>query len=288
MSRLTIEEFSQAFRSVVPESDEVIVLYSGLWAFGHRFGIRPAELVDHLIESMLEVLGPERTLIMPTYFGEFPRSKVYDLIRSRPYTGAIADRFRMWPGSIRTRQPMDSYAVCGPRAGEVLAQPCTTAWGDDSVLGWFDRVDARHVILGVPWHLSCAYCHRGEEVLGVPFRYYKRFGGALLSDGEPKGECQEIMYVRPFDVDPKLSYKPTRDRLGELGLVLESDHPDFQLQSSLSSDILEVSLQLLEANPLIFVGDSEAIRLWIASGREQEIAQLRADQTPPFAQRALQ
>lgn len=287
MSRLTIAEFRAAFRSVVPEDDEVIVLYSGLWGFGHRFGIKPAELVDLLIGAMLEVLGSNRTLIMPTYFGDFPRSRVYDVIRSQPYTGAVADRFRRWPGCERTRQPMDSYAVLGPRAAEVLAQPCTTAWGDDSVLGWFDRVDARHVILGVPWHLSCAYCHRGEEVRGVPFRYYKRFSGVLMNDGQSGEECQEIMYVRPFDVDPKLSYKPIRDRLGELDLVIESPHPDFQLQSSSSSDILSVSLELLKENPLVLVGDPAAIARWIHDGREQEISQLRPDQRPPFAQRSL-
>lgn len=282
--RLTIDEYKTALREVVGPADEVVVLYSALWGFGHRFGMRPEALTGALIEATLETLNPSCTLLMPTFFADFPRTRRFDLVLGKPYTGALPDRFRAWPNVQRTRQPMDSYAVYGPRAAEVLARPCSTAWGDDSVLGWFDAVDARHVILGVPWHLSCAYCHRGEEVAGVPFRYHKRFAGTLLENGLERGLCEETMYVRPFDVDPGLCYKPIRDRLGELGMVIESGHPDFHLQSSLSSDILRVSIELLNRDPLVFVGNKAEVTEWIANGRDAELERLAQDQRPRFEQ----
>jgi len=283
-TRLSIDDFKTALSEVVRPTDEVVVLYSGLWGFGHRFGMRPDALMGALIEATLESLDSACTLLMPTFFADFPRTRRFDVMLSRPYTGALPDHFRMWPGVKRTRQPMDSYAVYGPRATEVLARPCTTAWGDDSVLGWFDVVDARHVILGVPWHLSCAYCHRGEEVAGVPFRYHKRFAGALLENGFERGRCEETMYVRPFNVDPGLCYKPIRDRLGKLGLVIESERPDFQLQSSLSSDILRVSIELLDRDPLVFVENKAGVADWIANDRDAELERLAPDQRPPFEQ----
>ena len=287
LMRLRIDDYKNALHEVVCPEDEVVVLYSALWGFGHRFGMRPAALVDALIEATLETLGPACTLLMPAFFADFPRTRRFDLALSKPYTGALPDRFHTWPGALRTRQPMDSYAAHGPLAAEVMARPCTTAWGDDSVLGWFDAVNARHVILGVPWHLSCAYCHRGEEVVGVPFRYHKRFVGTLLEDGTELGPCEETMYVRPFDVDPGLYYKPIRDRLGELNLVLESAQPDFQLQSSLSSDILLASIELLDRDPLAFVENKAAVTDWIANGRDIELVRLAPDQRPPFAQRPI-
>ncbi len=282
--RLSIKDYINALREVIRPADEVVVLYSALWGFGHCFGMRPPALVDALIEATLETLGPARTLLMPAFFADFPRTRRFDLALSKPYTGALPERFCTWPGVLRTRQPMDSYAAHGPRAVEVMACHCTTAWGDDSVLSWFDAVDARHVILGLPWHLSCAYCHRGEEVVKVPFRYHKRFVGTLLENGTELGPCEETMYVRPFDVDPGLSYKPIRDRLGELNLVLESAQPDFQLQSSLSSDILRVSIELLDRDPFAFVENKAAIINWIDNGRERELMRLAPDELPQFSQ----
>ena len=287
MQRLTIAEFKEAFRSVVPDGDEVVVLYSGLWSFGHRFGIRPAELVDRLIGAILEVIGPDRTLLMPTYSYQFAGEHIYDISRSQPFTGAVADRFRLWPGSERTRQPMNSYAVFGPRKDEVLKRPCTTSWGSDSVMGWFDEVNARHVMLGVPWHLSCSYCHRAEEVVGVPYRYHKRFNGVLQDNGETLGECHEVLYVRPFHVDPQLSYERIRSRLGELDLVIESGHSEFQLESSLSSDILRVATKLLTDDRMAFVGDPVRAKQWIRDKRNDEIKEIPPERRPPFDQRPI-
>lgn len=287
MQRLTISEFKEAFRSVVLDGDEVVVLYSGLWSFGHRFGIRPAELVERLIEAVLEVMGPDRTLLMPTYSHGFASDRIYDISRTQPFTGAVADRFRLWPGSKRTRQPMNSYAVFGPRKDVVLKRPCTTSWGSDSVMGWFDEVNARHVILGVPWHLSCSYCHRAEEAVGVPYRYHKRFNGILQDNGETLGECHEVLYVRPFHVDPQLSYERIRSSLGELGLVIESGHSEFQLESSLSSDILRIATELLTEDRLAFVGNRAAVQQWVLDGRSREISELQPEQAPPFDQRPI-
>lgn len=284
MPRLTISEFRTAFSTVLSDENDVVVLYSGIWGFGHQFGMSPTTLVDTLIDEIIDIVGTNCTLVMPSYVADFPKTRRYDLVKSKPYTGVISARFIEYPGSVRTIKPMDSYVAFGPKSDELMRLPCSTSWGNDSVLGWFEQVNARHVILGVPWHLSCAYCHRGEEALGVPYRYHKRFSGNFFNDGIPIGRCEEVMYVRPFGVNPKLDYKPTHNLLVERGMVLDSGHHDFQLQSSSSKDILSATMDLLNDDAYVFVGAADAVQNWVQNGRQQEIRDLSPAQTPPFKQ----
>jgi aminoglycoside N3'-acetyltransferase len=276
---LSLDDFRGALDEVIADGDDFVVLYAGIWQFGHRFGLRPEALLDCLIAALLNRIGPRRTLVVPAYVSNFPETRKFDLIRSLAYTGVIANRLLQHSQAIRTAQPMDSYVAIGPHARDISALPCTTAWGDDGVMGFFDTVDARQVILGVPWHSSCSHCHRCEEVVGVPYRYYKRFAGRLLNNGEDVGPCQEVMYVRPRRVDPMLDYSPIRRRLAEVDAVRFSEScPELMLESASSRDITRHSCDLVRENPLVFVNDRDAIKAWIADDREAEIAGLVPDE----------
>jgi aminoglycoside 3-N-acetyltransferase len=279
VTRLSLAQFRDAFARIVPADDEVIVVYSGIWSFGHLFGLPPLALANGLIDAMLEAIGPARTLVMPAYTSDFPRRRVFDLMKTPAYTGVLPNLFRLRPDVQRTPKPMDSYAAYGPQADELVRRPCTTAWGNDSVLGFFDQVNARQVVFGAPWHLACAYVHRCEEVARVPYRYFKRFSGEFLVNDVQQGRCEEVMYVRPFDVDPKLSYKRIRDEMARRNLVVEAiELPELGLECASSRDILDTSLRLLEADPFVFVGARDEVARWVDEGRERELARLRPDE----------
>ena len=54
MPRPTIVEFKRQFRDVIDPLDSIVVVYSGIWTFGHRLGLPIAQIPAALIEAMLK------------------------------------------------------------------------------------------------------------------------------------------------------------------------------------------------------------------------------------------
>ena len=278
--RLSIADFRQCLAEVIAPGDQVVVIHSALWPFAHRFRMPSQILVGTLLDNILEVLGPNRTLVMPTYTLDFPKTGLFDLVHSRPSTGALAEAMLWRPGMLRTPKPMNSYVVWGPHATDIMALPNTTAWGKDSTMGFMERVDARYVMLGVPWYLGCSFYHLGEESMRVPYRYFKRFVGRLARGGMELGLCEETMYSRSLDVVPQFRYEAPGALLRKDGLILECSHPGIPLESARASDILRVLIRLLEEDPYAFIVNRREVERWVHCSKQEEIASLPPEQCP--------
>jgi aminoglycoside 3-N-acetyltransferase len=77
---------------------------------------------DAVIDAILEVLGPEATLLMPVYPMNKSTIEVahdpapFDLVNDRSYMGSITENFRKRPGVYRSAHPTHSVAAMGPDA----------------------------------------------------------------------------------------------------------------------------------------------------------------------------
>jgi hypothetical protein len=179
---------------------------------------------------------------------------------------------------LRSSRPIYSYTACGPRAQEIRDLPATTSWGDDGPMAWMYSQDCRIVVLGVPWHLSCSFIHRAEEMLRVGYRYFKRFPGLLLEDGVELGPVAETMYVRSAAVPPALDYRPASLAIAAKPSFRASGDPRLPAESARARDVLDASLACLSADPFAFVTNQAEVADWIAAGRDQEMAGLAPDE----------
>lgn len=279
-SPITLDDIARSLERVIAPDDSIIVLHSGIWRFGHLIRPMSRDLPAKLVDCILEAIGT-RTLVVPAYtVSQFPRSRVFDLHESKPETGAIPVAMMSRPGVSRTRQPMNSYLVHGSRARDILACRNSTAWGADSVMGFLNAPDVRFVTLGEVWHEACSYYHHAEELLQVPYRYYKRFSGRLLDNGQEIGTCDEVFFVKPWDVPCDDFYAGPEERLAARGLILDAEDSRFLLQSARMSDIVAVTCEILQENPYFFIRNSDVVRAWVTSGRQNEIDRLEPHQRP--------
>jgi aminoglycoside 3-N-acetyltransferase len=78
---------------------------------------------ESVICGLLEALGPEGTLLMPSlsYAHVTAANPFFDLRRTPSNVGVIPETFRTRPGTQRSLHPTHSVCARGPLAGELLA-----------------------------------------------------------------------------------------------------------------------------------------------------------------------
>jgi hypothetical protein len=280
LASLTETDLRTALTNAIRPDDECIWISGGIWTFASRLGWPVAETPSRVLDVVLDVIGPSRTLLLPSYTFSYAKTRQYDSVETPPETGVLQKAALGNPAFQRTVKPINNYLVTGPRADEIMALPCTTAWGADSVLAWVEDNDVRICMIGVPWHDACSFFHRAEEVFSVPYRFYKRFPGTLLRAGKTVGTCEETMFVCSLSVRPQFDWRRISSRIADYGEVLSGAHPMIFIESTKAKAIHQAGLSVLREDPYGILTNAPQVRDWVAHQRTREIGELLpCDQT---------
>lgn len=133
-----------------------------------------------VIEGLLRLSGPGRTLAMPAFFFGTPelynrayyrRHPRFDVRRTPSQMGLVTELFRRWPGVMRSLHPTHSVCAIGPLAGELLGAHHLSPWacGEHSPFGVMSRHKTAIVGLGTEYYRSLTQIHAAEEALGAGF-----------------------------------------------------------------------------------------------------------------------
>ncbi|MBV9497597.1 MAG: AAC(3) family N-acetyltransferase [Acidobacteria bacterium] len=143
--------------------------------------VRPVEGGPHgLIEALLETIGPEGTLVMPSMSDDDDRP--FD-VATTPCIGVgiVAETFRQMPGVLRSDNP-HAFAAIGPHAAAITApHPLEVPHGPDSPPGRLPNLHAQILLLGVG-HDANTTIHVAENLAGV--RYRQQYHVTIDRDGE--------------------------------------------------------------------------------------------------------
>lgn len=260
-------DFEKALNDVISPDDQVVVIYSGLWSFAHRLDCDYQDAPAWLLDVIMNVVGDQRTLVMPCFTNFFPKVGRLDLKRDQSDCSGDLSNYALASGEfLRTRNAIHSHLVCGPLSEDVLSLPFTTSWGSESILGWFGDVDARICPLGLPWHLGCSPYHHMEEMLNVPYRYFKKFSGDLFNDGVPIGIVEENKFCADLVVQPVFEHARVNPHLLATGDIQKCENKLIPLQSAPARSIYRVTEALLAKDPYFYVKNREEIEEWVADG----------------------
>jgi aminoglycoside N3'-acetyltransferase len=135
------------------------------------------------------------TIVLPTYNLNFPKLKLTGYSEKFITTGILTKHILKSHKFKRTEKPMYNYAVIGPNLKTIISLAQSTAWGEDSVIGYLSN-DKNTLGIGVDTDLlsfTWVSIHCCEEKLKVPYRFWKIFKGKNIDSGE---NVYEKMYVR--------------------------------------------------------------------------------------------
>jgi aminoglycoside N3'-acetyltransferase len=270
-AQITKDILLQQLARVIHPEDDVVVIFSGIWGFGSKLGLPIKSVPNYLIDVICEFAGDSKTVVFPTYTYGFTKSRVFDVQHTKPETGILPNCAFKREDFKRTHCPLNSYAARGPKTEEIMSIQGSSIWADDSVMGWFDKVNAKICVLGETWHQACTHFHRIEEILQVPYRYYKTFPGEVLSNGEHPKKVEPKMFVRPLGVEMVRDYTKIEPIMKKHGFILESNYADLPLEGAKAQDIVTACRELFTENPYGYICNTEEISNWINTEKIQEM-----------------
>jgi aminoglycoside 3-N-acetyltransferase len=275
-NKLSEQDFYDAVKDVVLPDDEVIVIYAGIWSFAHNFGGEIGKIPDMMLDVIEDVVGKERTLLFPSFCAsDFVKHGEFDLTQTLPRESGVLSKYALKrKGYVRTYQPLHSFLVRGPRAQEILDLPCTSSWGEDSVLAWMGSVNARILALGMPFHQACSYFHKIEEELKVPYRYFKSFRGIMYDKGNIIGPCKEVKYSYSLNCPLDYDFSIITSQLYKQNVILSSQNPIVPLKSVRTSDIDIACHEVFDSDHYAVVVNKKEVKEWVKNGKQAEIAAL--------------
>jgi len=166
MRTSTFDSLIDHLRALGLGPTDTLAVHSKLIAFGRIEGG-----VDTVLAALRQVVGAGATLVVPTYVFTQDDGAVFDP-RTTPSQGmgALAEAVRTHPGARRSRCPIHSHAVLGPRSDILDEANPTRTMGPGSDFDQLDRAGARLLLLGLEYAEGATFLHHLEAVAAVPYR----------------------------------------------------------------------------------------------------------------------
>ena len=142
-----------------------LLVHSSLHSIGHVEGGAKT-----LVDALLEVLGNEGTLMVPTFNYTLGGEDLFDPDVVASQCGTVTEVVCQWPGAIRSIHPNYSVATVGKDAERLTREHWKAeAVGVGSPIDRIARNDGRILLLGVK-HDSDSTMHVGEAYAPAPYR----------------------------------------------------------------------------------------------------------------------
>lgn len=254
---VTKEEIKRGLRKLGLRRGDAVGVHSSLSSFGYVEGG-----ADAVIDALLEVVGEEGTIAMPTHSSNLekvelsPEEKaagVSWLFKILPYnpketpctTGIIPETFRKRPGVIRSRHPSLSIAAIGPKAEEI-----TGAGDGGSLAGWKVLLELEGYVLLMGVGLGvCTAMHLAESMVELPERILEKITPPKwFVERYPEDEWE-------WDVGPYPDFAKLEPICKEQGIMKTVTIGNAIIRLLRLRALIELYAEALRENPDMFYGE---------------------------------
>ena len=211
------------------------------------------EKIFNFWNSIIQYIGPNGTVIVPTFTYSPMKKEVYDYKITKSSVGQFSEQFRLLPFAKRTLHPIFSVAYTGALERKIANTSLNTCFGKDSVFQLLLSDNFKIFCFGCSFN-TVTFIHFIEENLKVKYRFYKYFVCQYLLNNQIKTIKVEY-FVR--DLNLEISTKPNLKKIKNT-LIEKKKLQDFTLflntvYSVKAFDMYDTCNILYKNNPFCFI-----------------------------------
>ncbi|MBR1504707.1 MAG: AAC(3) family N-acetyltransferase [Prevotella sp.] len=209
------QDLLAAFRELGMQPGMTVMVHTSLSSMGYVCGGAPT-----VIEALLEAVGSEGTIMMPTQswknldpeVGVHPEVSedewqvirdnwpAYDKRTTPTQTmGTVAELFRQWPGSLRSDHPARSVSANGRHAAYLTEHhDLSNIFGDGSPIGRLYELDGYVLLIGVGYDKNTSL-HLADARANYPSKHLSTEHSAVMENGQRVWKAYDTLYVDGVD-----------------------------------------------------------------------------------------
>lgn len=220
-----------------------VLVHSSLSALGHVDGAENA-----VIDALLEVVGPEGLVAMPTFGGGPP----FDRKTTPTSLGHIPDKFWRRAEAVRSLHPTHSVAAIGAGAAELIAghESAPTAYGEGTPYHRLATSGGKILFLGVDQDRNTTL-HTAETLAGAAY-----LRGIVASYVNDAGEIVTITVAAM--AGPHRNFLGMDRLFRERGIMQVGKIGQAVCRLLDGTAMLETALEALERDPAALLCDNQA------------------------------
>ena len=243
---ISLENLVGGFRSLGVDSGDTLLVHSSYKSFGGVDG-GPQTVID----ALLEVLGEEGTLLMPTFNFDFCKGADWDVRETPSQMGFMTNLVRTDPRAKRVFHPIYSFAVIGKYAEDFGNLRYKSSYAKISAFGKLRELDGKIMVVGLSYNDSMTFFHHIEEMEGVDYRYLKDFTGQITDwDGNTTEDtCQ--MLVRDIDMGVHTMVDPMGKLMEEAGVIQSRQIGEADVKLMKANEVYEFTVREMKRDPFL-------------------------------------
>jgi len=205
------------------------------------------------LDSLDAVLGPEGTLVMPTFTYSFTKGEPYSISETPSTVGLLTEYFRRIPGVLRSGSPIFSVAARGRLAPEFANSAVGDCFGKGSAFDLLARHNGWLACLGCSLN-RVTFVHYVEQAKGVGYRYFKDFDGTIVTGGA-ETRTRVRYFVRDLERNSEIDLSGLRRRLAASDCLKTATLGRVELLAVRTGDFQDHALRILAENPVGLIGE---------------------------------
>ncbi|MGD9494975.1 MAG: AAC(3) family N-acetyltransferase [Armatimonadota bacterium] len=239
---MTRADIVAGLREVGLQPGDLVQVHSSLSSFGYVEG--GAEAV---VDALLEAVGPEGTVMVPTFNHMARRAfdddeQIFDPRTTRSISGAITEALRLRPGAHRSLHPTHPYAAIGPRAAWLTSEHLELKTFDErSPLGKLVAEGGKIVLLGVGMNSNTA-AHVAETKANAPCMGYRQNRRLVRLEDGTVIEAWSVVWRGPGKC--KIEWQAIEGELRRRGLIRDTRIGEAHVMLMLGRDMVDVTYEL--------------------------------------------
>lgn len=157
---------------------DVVLVHSSMrrafrFLASHKVQPNPSLVID----SLLDHVGLDGTVIFPLFNFDFPMTKTFSMLTTPSQMGVVTEYARLNYKGVRTGHPIYSFFAIGAQSKDFQDINNRSGYGPDSPFSKLLELNGKIAVVDLEDQESMTFYHFVEERLNVNYRYHKRFEG---------------------------------------------------------------------------------------------------------------
>ncbi len=259
MKYLHTSDIVAAFQRCGVTPGDVLFLHCDAIVLAQLPPMSATERYEVFFQAMNELLGPEGTLVLPSFTYSFTKGEIFDVEHSPSIVGALTEYFRTRPGTVRSRDPLFSVVSTGALAAEFAASSSDDSFGPESAFALLDKHNAWIACLGCGFD-RITFTHYLEQQAQVDYRYFKHFSGTIQDAAGCHAHTTRY-FVRVLERESGIHLGHLRAHLEQQGQLACTTLGRIGLTALRSRAFLHYGHALLAQHPNILIQEGKDLEL---------------------------